>query len=309
MSNLVKRPHQNQHDWMRVVSDADYTVIQKWGELIVNASSELSKAQQSLLDDKKRRKSSVVAQLIDWFTSTPEEKDVRAKTKRLATISADASKAAQQWIVNKARLELESSVEDLRRHTEQALRIESIRKRYDSARRLLNLARGANSKLNEARLACESAHNAEFLDAVSTNKVFSVLSTVETSDAAFRVREANNALKKLSNALPKQVEAGGFHTLDDSLDLVIDLFVAPAFDFLSFANMQRLDTVAMQCQEAVRSLAPLLARLQELNTEITACLSTELEARSAIEMPYLQAAADLVPSTIKVQVPNSLGNG
>ncbi|EMP3151670.1 hypothetical protein WDX82_005127 [Salmonella enterica] len=280
--------------------------IQTWADLIATATGDLSRAQQALRDDKNRRQSSLRGRFVDWLTSTPAEKDVEDKTERLAAISANASKAAQQWIVNEARAGLQSSAEDMRRHTEQGQRIENARKRQERAGRLLDLAQTADEKLAEARSDCESASTTELLDLVSTNKALSVLSTFETSDAADSVKEAAAALKALSEALPKRSAAAEFDMPDDFLDLVVDLAIAPVFDILSFFNMQRLDKAASQCREASEKLAPLLARLQKLHHETLLRVSAEEAALRVIEAPYLQAAAALVPPTIRVQVPTIL---
>lgn len=280
--------------------------IQTWADLIATATGDLSRAQQALRDDKNRRQSSLRGRFVDWLTSTPAEKDVEDKTERLAAISANASKAAQQWIVTEARAGLQSSTEDTRRHSEQSQRIENARKRQDRARRLLDLARTADEKLGEARSDCESASTTELLDLVSTNKALSILSTFETSDAADSVKEATAALKALKEALPKRAEATEFDMPDDLLDLVVDLAIAPVFDILSFFNMQRLDKAAEQCREASEKLAPLLARLQKLHDETAARVTAEQTALRAIEAPYLQAAAALVPPSIRVQVPKKI---
>lgn len=280
--------------------------IQTWVDQIAIATSDLSRAQQALRDDKHRRQSSLRARFVDFLTDTQAEKDVQDKTERLAAISAKASKNARQWIINAAIAGLQSSKEDMCRHAEQLQRIDNAKNRHNRASRLLDLAQTAHNKLEEARDDCESASTTEMLDLVSKNKALSLLSAFETSDAAETVKEATAALKALSQALPKRANATEFDIPDDFLDLVLDLSIDPAFDILSFFNMQSLDKAASQCREASKKLAPLLSRLQKLNDETAARVTAEQATLHAIEAPYLHTAAAHVPQVIRVQVPSSL---
>lgn len=280
--------------------------IQALADQITSATNDLSKAQQALRDDKKRRQSSLRGMFVDWLTSTPAEKEVQDKEERLSTISAEASKTARKLIISEAVSGLQSSPEDMRLHAEQCQRLNNANKRQERIRRLLDLARAAHNKLEEASSDCESASTTELLDLASTNKALSLLSTFETSDAADSVKEATAALKALSQALPKRAEATEFDMPDDFLDLAVDLALAPTFDIFSFFNMQSLDKAASQCREASKKLAPLLSHLQNLHAETAARVTTEQAALHAIEAPYLHAAAALIPPTIRVQVPTSL---
>lgn len=112
---------QNKHD------------IQALADQIASATNDLSKAQQALRDDKKRRQSSLRGMFVDWLTSTPAEKEVQDKEEKLSTISAEASKIARKWIINEAVSGLQSSPEDTRRHAEQCQRLNNANKRQDLA--------------------------------------------------------------------------------------------------------------------------------------------------------------------------------
>lgn len=282
------------------------TELLGWADRIRAAAQNLEEAKRSMEEDKQRRQNSLWARFVDLLTTTPAEKAVEHERSQLTAAMTSAGRAAEKWICAEARSSLQRSPADAQRHRAQVQRTVNAQERLNRVQPLLSLAETAHDKLDLARRDCESASNVEMLDLVTTNKAVSVWSSMETSSAADSIESARSAVRALANALPKRSEAVSIEAPDDMLDLFVDIVFQPAIDVLSWFNMGRLDDAARQCRNAAEKLSPLLSQLKTLRAKTAARLTAENDALRALEVPYLQAAAALVPGEIRFNVPTRL---
>ena len=270
------------------------------------ARHELEEAKRSMEEDKQRRQSSLWARLVVLLTTTPVEKAIEHERNKLNALMTSAGSYAEKWISEEARSSLQRSSVDAARHSAQVKRTVNAQERLNRVLPLWRLAETAHSKLDQARRDCESASGVEMLDLLSTNNAVSLWSSMETSSAADSIESARRAVKALADALPKRTESISVEAPNDMLDLFVDIVFQPALDVLSWFAMGRLDDAARQCRNAAEKMAPLLSQLSTLRANTAARVNAETEALRAIEVPYLQAAAALVPKEIGFKLPSGL---
>lgn len=278
------------------VSDSE---LDAWCAKLDAAQRELAAAKDLLSADKQRRKASLSARLGDWLTTTPSERAVAEAEERLSEITREAQAAAQNWVSRTANTMMKAAADQGARHHEQTQRECRAKARLEKVRRWLDLARTALDRLRNARSACESASSSEVLDAITTNKAFSALSYLSTTDAAEAIKAAERAVQTLVQALPKRVETGAIELPEDLLDLAVDLVFELDFDIVSWLNIGRLDEAAQACEESARKLRPLVAQLEELAADAQVRCDQESSAVRAIEAPYLERASALVPNALR----------
>ena len=167
----------------------------------------------------------------------------------------------------------------------------------------LRLVEMADRKLREAADNCESASTMEVLDLVSTNKAFSAMSYVSTSDASDSVRDAKRALQDVIDALPNRADTPDIGEPDDLLDLVFDFSFSPSIDILSWLNMSALDDAASGCRRARDKLKGLHEKLLPLSGECSHKAEVLAKQLRAMEAPFLAAAAAQVPIPLRQEPP------
>lgn len=279
------------------------TDLSKHATEVRTAQRHVDAARSLVANDKQARASSLAARLADAFFTTQPEAVLNDAEARLATATENGRAAAHAWIVDTARQGLADQPADAERHREQGQRLERVQGRAQRTQRWLKLAQVASSRLSAAQDACESASTSELLDMVTTSKAISTLSWIDTSDAADAIKSAGQAVKALTDALPKRADQSALDLPDDFLDFVVDLVFDPGFDVLSWFNMQRLDDAATQCKQAASKLRPLLDRLGGLSADSEGKVEQEVAALRHIETPYLEAAAAQVPDVLRVPTP------
>ncbi|MEK8034216.1 hypothetical protein AACH06_25600 [Ideonella sp. DXS29W] len=266
---------------------------------VVNARQAIAAAEAAVAKDKLARAQSLMARLADAFTTTAPEAELDAAKARLDAATAKGTSAARNWILESARQSMASTPATAQLHQGCLERVSQSQGRYNQVRNWLDLAQHASNQLEKAQRACESASTTEFLDLLSKSRTVSVLSSLDTSDAADAIKRAHRALQDLSRALPRRTEQGDIGVPDDTLDLVVDFVFDPGLDLLSWLNMDQLDSSAEQCRQARQRLQPLLARLGEVAEAARLKHSHDLAQAQALERPFLEAALALVPEALR----------
>ena len=119
------------------------------------------------------------------------------------------------------------------------------------------------NEISEARNAIDDAETMETLDMFTDNKGLSVLSTISTSDANSEIRDVKPALKTLESKLEDVKVKEDLINVDDSFDLMVDLFFDFSFDFTSLFNLFSLSSADSKLSSLERELQPLGAQIQE----------------------------------------------
>lgn len=263
----------------------------------------VTQARTALAGDKLQRSGSLVARLVDVLTTTPPEKVLVEAEGRLGTAREAGWSAARAWILATATARLAAQPAEAQRHREQTLRLARAQRRAGHAQRWHRLARDAEDGLSAARQACSSACDSEYLDLLTTSKTISAVSALATSKARDAIGRARRAVQALSDAFPKRSAQPDIEQPDDLLDLVIDLSFEWSFDVGSLFNIDKLDTAAIQCEQAADRLRPLVVRLARLAVDTKARAEQDAAALRAIEAPFIEAAAAEVPELLRVPVP------
>lgn len=246
----------------------------------------------------------IAQRLVDSFVVSPDERirDVAVRRVDVAQERIDALLAP--WTLNRA--------EELIRERPQAAALADSahhahvphRIRIEAAERLLMLGRTAERDLQSAISSLDSARSMEMLDAVSSNKGISAMSTSATSSASSAVRRAQESIHRLSS------EAGALsHALphvSDGFDFVLDMTIDLPIDFMSWMNMGRLSTAIDRCRAALAEIERDVARLDELHRRAVADGEpTLVEWRRATD-PFVADAVAELPETVRHEAPMSL---
>ncbi|MDP9897387.1 hypothetical protein J2W32_006456 [Variovorax boronicumulans] len=279
--------------------------LKLWATKVDAFASTLEDAKRALADEQKRRKPSFLTWARGLFLQTPAEKAVQLSEAAHATAKTEGMVAARQWVIDSARGKLAATTGINEKHMRQTERCSRARVRVEQAQGWEQVAKEAHRRLREAEAACNGASTTELIDAVSTSKTVSLLSYVDTSDAASSIQRASSGVKALVAALPKRTTQLGVNEPDDLFDLTIDLLMDPSFDLFSWSNMDRLDTAARECGQAAAKLQPLLNQLRVLTQKTEARLVEENAALADLEAPFLEEAMREVPIQIRTLTPPS----
>lgn len=277
---------------------------------IVEARRTLESAQGTLAKDKGARKESLLGRLKDALTETPAEQAAAAAEDAVAAAEREGYAAARAWVAEEAHRLIAGVPADAERWQQQMKRLKDLSGRETRIDRWVTLAVRARDALASARSACESAAGMEVLDAVSSNKGLAVLSTMSTSEAKGKLRAASEAVKALADALPRTARDAPIDGVDDTLDLVLDLALAPALDFLSFYNASRLGDAGRRCAQVQADVEAVLAKLLPVAKAARDDVAAVSGAIWEIELPYREAAAKRLPGVIAdLPPPGQTGSG
>lgn len=254
--------------------------------------------------DKQRRAESWLLRFVDALITTGAEAELNNAQSQLAKVTENARNSAHAWIIAKSAQNLAENPTDVRLHQEQKQRLECAIRRHLKLAHWFNLAQDADDKLSAVCNACKSASTSEMLDLFSSNKAFSALSYIDTSSASDTVKKASQAVRALSEALPKRAQDGNIEQLDDLFDLVVDITFDPSIDVFSLFNMNKLDEAASHCEQVSKNLRPLLIRIGQLYEESQNRINHEMTMLRNIEAPYLKAVSARISSELDVPTPN-----
>ncbi len=268
-------------------------------QTLTEARAKRDAAAQAVQDDKTKRAGSLIARLIDACVRTKPESALRKAEADLADLSLHIEKATETMvsILTKARISEDPEAQMI--HKAHSDRRDALAVRRDEVGTWLGLANTAHHRLSEAKEACESASTMEMFDLVSSNKGIAFLSSMETSEAADTVKDAERAVRALSEALPKRAKGEDLGAPDDFTDLIFDMAFAPAIDIFSWFNMQKLDEAADRCEQTLHDLAPLREKLAALHARAEARVDAENAALREIEAPFRAAVWAEVPEVLR----------
>lgn len=246
----------------------------------------------------------MVARFVDSFVVSPDERVRDVAVRRIAVAQEHLDAVLTPWTLKRAEELIQERPEAAaladathRAHVPHRIRIEA-------AERLLLLGRRAEQDLRNAISSLDSARSMEMLDAVSSNKGISALSTSATSSASSAVRRAQESIHRLST------EAGALsHALphvSDGFDFVLDMTIDLPLDFMSWINMGRLSTAIDRCRAALAEIERDVARLDALHRrELTDGAPTLADWRRATD-PFVAAAIAELPPTVRAEGPTGL---
>ncbi|WP_404995396.1 hypothetical protein [Cupriavidus pauculus] len=274
-----------------------------WLQRLAAAEAARDTARQAVAEDRRQR-TTLRAKLWACLAGTRAEAELRKADDHMAALTDDAHAAVRLWVNDTAAAWIEQEAPEP--HGSQLRRVAAVGARFEQLQSWQALARSAVQALERAESHCRSASTSEFFDAISKSKVMSVMSSLDTSAARNAVATARSATQALQQALPKRGATAQLDLPDDTLDLIVDVCLDPGFDILSLFNMAALDKSAAQCNRLRHVLSPLVARLDQLTTAAHQVAQRETARLQAIQAPFLQRAAELVPAPIRLPAPKQL---
>jgi uncharacterized Zn finger protein (UPF0148 family) len=291
----------------KFLGNVSMTMFNELADRFGTAEIALNLAIQRLASDKERRKGSIFGRFVDLVSETDAEEAERKAREQFERISAETHKDVGKRMHAMAMVALAEDDEEAFRRAEQVDVSKRSLSTLQDVERMLGLARDAQSKLVEAASECEQASSMEMMDAFSANKGISAMSSVYTSSAKTSLNTAREALKALSEALPDRARGLDAEAPDDLLDLVLDFADFP-IDFLSWMNMDKLDTAGDQCKATGIHVAKVIDELVAQEAQRRVAHERELALLAEIDRPYLTATLEYVPQSIRFAVPEHLIN-
>ncbi|MCV9964241.1 hypothetical protein OIU34_20355 [Pararhizobium sp. BT-229] len=267
----------------------------------------LNFATQRLVADKDRRKGSIVARLVDFVSETDAEEEERKAREEFDRIKEETIADVAGRLHKLAMSSLSEDPAEASRRAAQDALCKQARSVLEDVERLLELARDARDKLTTAASACSGASSMEMMDAFTSNKGISAMSSISTSNAKSSLNTAGEALRALSQALPKRSHDLGAEAPNDFLYLVLDFADFP-IDFLSWMNMGALDTAEEKCKDASVHVAKVIDELVVVEDRRRQTYERENALLLEIDLPYLLTAAEYVPQAIRFAIPDHLAS-
>lgn len=267
----------------------------------------LNIATQRLEADKDRRKGSIVARLVDFVSETDAEEEERKAREQFDIIKNDTIEDVAGRLHKLAMSAMSEDPAEVARRNAQHAVFQQTLSALENTERLLGLARDARDKLVAAASACSDASSMEIVDAFTSNKGISAMSSLSTSTAKSSLNTAADAMKALSQALPNRSHDLGAEAPDDFLDLVLDFADFP-IDFLSWMNMDALDTAEGKCKDASAHVAKVIDELVVVEDRRRQAHEREAALLLEIDRPYLLIAAEDVPQAIRFAIPDHLAS-
>ena len=274
-----------------------------------HASSEraLADAERALRNDKLSRRGSLFGRLVDLVTDTAAEEAAANACAAVESTRAEIARAVDVLLGEAASLLMSGNAAVAADRASLAEAARNASDRHKETCAVLRLGRTAHTRLDEAASACSSASSMEIMDAVSSNKGISLMSTVSTSTAREKLRAAKEALEALrAEGSRKPVPSGTGSIPDDTTDLIIDFLFDLPFDVVSILNIGKLDHAAGECRRCMAQLEPSIRKLEEEEARLSEVAEEAAFALMSADLPYLREAAELVPRDIRYAVPEPL---
>lgn len=254
--------------------------------------------------DKAGRKGSIIGRIVDFVTDTKAEKDLEIAEKNLDEITSAAHDAVKLYLDRTIARYVAAEGTDEAIWKTQKQRVEIAVRSHAAASRISKLAADARTALEAAASACSSASTYEMMDAVSSNKGISAMSTMQTSSAKTKVAEAKEAVAELRGAASEASHLRAeINMPDDMMDLAFDFALDLPLDILSILNIGKLSGAAGKCREAAEQIERMQPSMENKVTATSDALDTEQAELAEIEKPYLAQARENVPHGLRFAVP------
>lgn len=280
--------------------------LQTMASKVADAVTALVNARTAAQENKARRQHSLIFRLYDRLFPTHTERLEASAESALETAKADGQRVASDWITATALHYLNENGSDRHRRAEQLSEISKLQQHIALTADLLKLSQNAMQHLTNAAYDCNLAWAAELVDLFNKNKTISLDSKIKNSIAAASVRSANASVCALLEALQNHRSATMEAEPGDALELAVDIALEPGIDMLSWVNMPTVQEAAVECRRIAARLALSHDRFERLTKDSHTRLGQATEVLRKIELPYLAAAAEHVPTLIKSALPTRI---
>ncbi len=280
--------------------------LQTMATKVADAVTSLVNARTASQENKARRQHSLIFRLYYWLFPLHTERLEASAESALETAKADGQRVASDWIKATALHYLNQNGSDRHRRAEQLSEISKLQQHIGLTADLLQLSQSAMQHLTNAAYDCDLAWAAELVDLFNKNKTISLDSRIKNSIAAASVRSANASVRAFLEALQNHRSATMEAEPGDALELAVDIAFDPGIDVLSWINMPTVQEAAVECRRIAARLALSHDRFERLTKDSHTRLGHATEVLRKIELPYLAAAAEHVPTLIKSALPTRI---
>jgi len=178
---------------------------------------------------------------------------------------------------------------------------DSFRKNYTTLGDSLKDVADTGTAVKKAISQAKSASTMELIDTFSDNKLISVLSWWETSDASSGIKDAKQSLdrlqKKLEEAPQISADLGDFN-FSNNLGLVLDMVGGIGGTFANMSNMMDLNRAADKLKDVQVTLGKIDGELRKSREHILGlAISVGRKFDPAIDQLATDLAAHLAPDT------------
>ena len=179
--------------------------------------------------------------------------------------------------------------------------LEPLEKVETAARGLYAIGAQAVHALDRAISELETASTYETMDLVSSNKGIALMSSMQNSSASSAVQDASAAITRLSVAVREDIPTE-LRLPHDTVDLILDMGLDSAFDFMSIFALQKIGEAKRGCEAARGRVAVVERRLAEALARETADADVVRRRIAEVRAPFHAQALGELPPTARAHV-------
>lgn len=243
--------------------------------------------------NRRRDEMPILERIRDAFVTTPEETRVVAAVRNKVLTDEHLHRIVPVWHEGRVR-EIASMRGDGAIIAEMHSRLQPLEEVEQAERTVHDLALDALRAIDRAISQIDSAKSYEMMDAVTSNKGISVVSSMSTSSARNCVERAREAVVRLSEGTRVAID-GKMIAPDDTFDLILDMAMDSAFDFMSIFNLGKLSKAKERCQEVRAKVAAVEVDLSQKFKDAEKAASAVRDEIDAWLKPHRYSAREELP--------------
>ena len=243
-----------------------------------------------------RKRMSIMERLIDSFVTTDDEERCRqARWTRQGTKVALSALVPDLHTKRTDEL-LDTDADAKRRTTDLKQELEPLEIIETAARDLHAIGVQAVRALDRAISDLETASTYEKMDLVTSNNGIAIMSSMQNSSASSAVQDASAAITRLSVAIREDISTN-LRLAHDTMDLILDLGLDSAFDFMSIFALHKIGDAKKRCEAARERVMIIEQRLAQALHQETAKADVVRRKIAEVRAPfYAQALGELPPT-------------
>jgi hypothetical protein len=264
------------------------------------ALARLHAAEEALKADKARRRSDVVARVVDAVSETPVEAALAAVRTAAKDTQDTAAPQIMAWLNQRESELLETDGSSSPWAVRQALRYRRMKTLVPRLRHWHALAMEAIAVMERDAATCRAIGGAEIVDTVSRWPIPTPASYAAPRRAVGLATRAAEGLASLRAALPEEDLSIGLDGLNELLQRLSTFLQQSAFDGPVSIADNRHATAGEKLELTARMLTPLAIHLQQLADRAAADLAAERDQVEVFLDHYRIAARAELPRTLQV---------
>lgn len=272
--------------------------LQTIEEKLLQAQQKLKLAENAVEVDKASR-TGFFSQLVDFVIDTKAEKEHKQEQEKFEAVAAECKAQTLAWIDQKTVELINTSPSDNAIWSDLRDRRQNLETILAPISKTEEQGRSALIALDDAAVKCNTAWWSEMGDALSSNKLMSFASSMDTSSAKNAVHHAYGLTQTFQQSINEQKTQAGNHFNLELADLFIDMTFAPVIDFVSMANMNKLDAAERECKEQYNRLVEPYKAIKEKCNALGTDISELSKQMHAVEQKYRPLAEVGVPSALR----------